>query len=337
LQTDIGGLTPAVLIPDTITPSGTGIANKPIQLIRIEMFYLVDPSTPANSFGLDRASLSMTPSVVESSVSEATGVSINFRSADLGSPEQITVGVLPLGNGFSLGVAQVTSSTLLNIGEDANILEGQAKEANIILTVEGTVDFRSTGASTKFVLDETTVTFKDFLINNSAEPVADIKCTENQVAEKDANGKTINCREKAPTDSTCITPERPSGFNCPPEFVEDNCPNGVNSCTEPDSDGDGVPDFKDKCKTLREDGVSSGLAVADDGCPASSPPKPECEPLSTCQPDDDPPDVDPPKLCSEQNPENCIVPPEDFPMILLIGGIIVVVIGIVLVIALRRR
>jgi len=299
---------------------------------------LVSPQTPANSFGLDQVALRMVPTVDKSSVSRASGTSITFRNADIGSPEPVVVNGLPLGNGFSLGTAQVTGGTLLDIGEDADILEGQSAKADIILTIVGTIDFTTTGKETRFNLDKTTITFKDFLINNSKDLVTVLACTDKQIEVKDANGKVINCREKTPTDSTCFTPERPSGFACSPEFVEANCPSTLRACVEPDTDGDGVPDFKDKCPNSAEDGISQGLAVADDGCPSPETPEPkeECEPTSVCKPDEEPPEIDKIKLCSEANPENCIFDPEDLPMILIVGVIIIVVVGVIIAVVLRR-
>ena len=337
LSQQISELVPAELI-GTLT-EGEG---KSIEEISIEVFYFnnISPSL----LTVESRSLELILTVDESSVSSATSVPIQFTgSLGTGDLSPQSGQVSPLGTGISLGIVRVSADNIVTLGEDANIGIGQKKDADLIFSISGFINFKDGDERKRFLLTNTLITFKSVDIDNQFIPIAQPQCLETQLEVVNAQTGEITCITPPPETPTCFSSERPQpvGYPCSPEDVITFCSGDRFNCTEKDLDNDGVPDHRDDCRDrtkadLIEDRLEINGSDPDDGCRAIQMGV-GCNPLiQSCTPRPEPPPPEEPPLCSEENPEKCIIPPEQFLLLVIAGVVIAIVVGVALIIRSRR-
>lgn len=316
------------LIPAQLTGTITGAKPKSIDNISVGLFYVL-ASTPENQgITLQSSFLTMTPTVIESSVSKSpfTG-SIPFMGETLGT----LIGITGIGNSVFLGEASISAESIVNLGELAGITEGVSRDADIELSISGTVTFAGDSQTERFRITNALIIFKDFDILNEVVPKG-IICPDGTIEVTDATGKVIRCDIPTPDAPKCVTAERPQPFTCPSKIqCDDVIINNIRNCVEPDDDGDGIPNFRDQCRTLKEDFITdlASGSTPDDGCPIK-----KGVICVECEPDGD---GDGDKIfCSEENPDACIIPPEQFTLLLIVVAVILIVIGIAVAISRRR-
>jgi len=212
------------------------------------------------------------------------------------------------------------------------ITTGQSKQADIELVISGRIDFSDRDEQRRFFLSDSLIVLKQFTITNNVIIITELVCTSQQLEIIDDTGKVIECITPPEGTPRCFSDERPVGtlgYACTPQDVITFCSGDRFNCTEKDRDNDGVPDYRDKCRTLLEDGISTSGNDPDDGCPAEGV---VCNDPSGCIP----PPPPPPPICTEEDPIDCPEEPLDLNTILIVGGIALLIIG-VLVFVLRRR
>ena len=323
------------LVPAQLTGTITGAKPKSIDNINVGLFYVL-ASTPQNQgITLQSSFLTMTPTVIESSVSKSPfSGSVPLMGETLGTLFDISEAI-GTGNGVFLGEAIISAESIVNLGELAGITEGQSRDADIELSISGTVTFAGDSQTERFRITNALITFKDFDILNEVEPRG-IICPDGTIEVTDATGKVIRCDVPPPDAPKCVTSERPTPFTCPSKIqCDDVIINNIRNCVEPDDDGDGIPNFRDQCRTLKEDFITdlASGSTPDDGCPVKK--GVVCVVLENCKPDE-PEDGD--IFCSERNPEKCLfgISPMDLQTLLIVAGVGLLIVG-VLVFAFRRR
>lgn len=343
LSQQISNLIPAQLFGTLLVGEG-----KAIDEITIEVFYFNNES---QLFIVESKDISLILTVEESSVSSATSNPIpllgSIGTGDL-RPQTDEV-VSPFGTGISLGRVTIISENIIDLGEQAGITSGQREDANLIFSISGFVNFRDIDETERFLLTNTLITIRNVDIDNVAPPVAEPKCLDSQIEIIDPRtGRVIGCETPPPTAPKCFSSERPQGYACTPQDILTFCDGDPTNCREKDLDNDGVPDHRDDCRdvtknNLKEDGLTINGSDPDDGCKALSRGIEPCNPLvRICPPidgdgnGDGDGDGDGGKFCSETNPDNCIIPPEQLILFVIAGAVIAIVIGVALAIRSRR-
>lgn len=313
--------------------------GKPIDEISIEIFY-INNVTP-ELISVRSSTLELVLTVDESSVSSASSNPIPFTGGiGSGDLNPLSGKVSLLGNGISLGVVRVTAQNIVNLGEQAKILEGQKKDADLIFSMSGSITFKDGDERERFLLTNSIITIKSVDIDNEKKPVADPRCTDAQLEVTDPQTGERTCITPPPETPTCFSSERPQGYPCPPEDVITLCDGNPSSCREKDDDNDGVPNYRDDCRDpakndLLEDGLTINDSDPNDGCSAIKKGL-TCNPLiQSCKPDDPKPPE--PPFCSEENPEKCPPIPIDLNTLLIIGGVAFIIIGVIVAVLRRRQ
>jgi len=315
------------IIPQQITGSITG-NDRPIDNISYRVIFDLPNN---NGISLLSSDLSHIVTVVESSVSRSSGGVVRLTGETLGSGNMFGFDLASF-DGWVLGDGIVTSAEINTIAQSI-IPEGQQRDADVSIEYDGTFSFSDNRSTENFVLSNSRIQFQDVLISISGFDLPPINCEElGLLPVKDEFGDVVACKQPDPADSdiqNCGTSER-SSFLCDSDYRDENC-NGTTVCTEPDDDGDGVPNYRDSC--IAEFGNQSN------GCPEGfTPPPPPptivCPIGQICTPE--PPTTITDTLCSESNPDACIVPPQDTLTIIIIGAIIVIIIGVGVAVARRR-
>jgi len=336
LVQQISNLVPAELI-GTIT-EGEG---KSIDLIAIEIFYFNNESPP-NAFVVESKDISLILTVEESSVSSASSNPLTlFGGIGTGALGGLSGEVGLLGSGISLGSVAISAENIVDLGEQAGITSGQRKDANLIFSISGFVNFKDEDETKRFLLTNTLITFRNVDIDNVAPPEAEPKCLDTQIEIIDPRtGRVIGCETPPPDAPKCFSSERPQGYACTPQDILTFCNGDPANCREKDLDNDGVPDYRDDCRdtskpNFKEDGSTANGSDPDDGCSAIKKGV-GCNPLiQNCTPEE-PPVPPVPPFCSEENPDACIFPPEQITLLLIVIAVILIVIGIAVAISRRR-
>ena len=323
------------IIPAQITGTIGAGQVKPISEINYIVFFQLSNTQEVSLLSSD---LSHILTVIESSVSKASGNVVFLSGETLGASSIQGTGITSI-NGWILGESTVTALEILRLAEQV-IPPEQSRDADITISYDGTFTFNKGIETETFVISNSEITFRDFQITREKVPVTPINCEKQGLLPvKNEFGEVIGCKAPDPTDvdiQNCTSSER-SSFLCDSQYRADNC-NNTTTCTEPDDDGDGIPNFRNGCINDPEDGIGIGTS-ATDGCPTGrgeDPTPPPCPIGQVCKPPIPPePPVTP--VCSEQNPESCIVPPEQFLTIVIIGAVVAIVIGVVVAVASRRR
>jgi len=319
----IGGLTPAQLTGG-ITGSDRAIDN---------ILYRVILNLPNNNgINLVRSQLTQQITVEESSVSIATGGQTGLSNAQIGSGGIIGIGQLTF-DGWVLGDGLINALEIVTIGLEV-IPDDQTRDADVFIDYSGEFGITDGRDLETFIIDRSRISFFDVLISGSSAPDGTPNCELlGLLPVEDEFGNVFTCKEPDPDDpeiQLCRTNERE--FLCDQDYRDANC-GGSTTCTEPDNDNDGVPNYRDSCIDL--------FGVQTNGCPEDivvPPPNglpPTCPPLGFCHGDPPPvPPVDP--VCSESNPDSCILPPELFLTIIIVVVVLAVVIGVGVAVARRR-
>ncbi len=320
------------IVPRQITGTiGAGQA-KPIAEINYAVFFDLPNSEGVSLITSDLSDLVF---VIESSVSQANGNVVPLTGETFGASRTFEVGATTV-NGWVLGTSTISASEISLIARPL-IPEGQSRDADIIIVYDGSFSFNKGVESQTFVISSSEIIFSDFQITSEIIPKVPINCEKQGLLPiKNEFGVVIGCKAPDPNDPdilACNSNERTS-FLCDGQFRADNC-NGTTICIEPDDDGDGFSNFRDGCIDDPEDGLPPNPT---DGCPQDrpqDPPTPPCPVGQICKPPDSvrPPD-DP--VCSVTNPEACILPPEQFTLLLIVVAVIVIAIGIAVALSRRR-
>ena len=337
LSQQISELVPAQLFGTTTTGEG-----KSIDEIEIEVFYFNNQS-PSGAVNVQTSVLNSILTVVESTVSSASSIPIPFTGGiGTGALSPQSGEVSPLGTGISLGKIVVSAENIVDLGEDAGITEGQRRDANLDFEISGFVTFQDADESKRFSLTNTIISFKNFEIDNVADPKPEPNCLDSQIEIiNPQTGRVIGCETPDPDTPTCFSSERPQGYACTPQDVVIFCGGDPTNCTEKDGDNDGVPNYRDDCRdqsnpNFREDGLTTNGSDPDDGCRFKEKGV-ICNPLTQdCKPDGNG-NGNGGKFCSVENPEKCPpTPPIDLNTLLILGGIGLIIIAVIVVIVRRR-
>lgn len=146
-------------------------------------------------------------------------------------------------NGIPLGERFISSSEILaEAVNDGGLTQGQQENVDLTIELGGTFTVTYNNDVTKTIaINNHLVTFPNWEVTKSTTVVADPKCEElgfEVIIEAGSGDVTCNDPKQDPNAQTCFTPQRPSGFECSQEWIDQNCiDNDPKQCSEPDVQG----------------------------------------------------------------------------------------------------
>lgn len=141
-------------------------------------------------------------------------------------------------NGVPLGERAITGTEIVaEAVNDGGLTQGQQEIVDLTVELGGTFTVQYDNDVTRtLAIDGNMITFPDWKVSKSTETVASPNCEALGFEVIVINGD-IDCQDpkQDPQSETCFTSERPQGFDCSQEWIEQNCINNdPNQCTEPD-------------------------------------------------------------------------------------------------------
>jgi hypothetical protein len=309
--------------------------QKELERIEYEIHYRFPNTADGLATFLDDQDIIFTPIVEISSAQTVIGTPRLGQTTDLGDNAELRTDVgfsILLSKGVFLArdIQVIVTQDDPTTGGSAPIPEGQFRDVKFIIEAKGDFDFERESQIGKFTIIDSFASFEPIRIDNKVGTVQPVPCLGGQIPDFDIDGQQIGCKDPPPNDrdgdgvpdSQDLCPDdagSPTLNGCPqtdrPDDDDDN--DGINNDLDTDDDGDGIPDTEEDPEGCMNVVIGTEVICVlgeiivggDNG-----------------------------NACSLTTPQFCPTPTGglDFNTLLLFGGVGLIIVAIIVVIARRR-
>jgi len=256
----------------TGSPTSSG-SKKALDSIDFEVYYTRDTLAEVSSISLAKADIEVIPIVRVAGTSVTVGIEKTTGITG-------TVGKAFAGNhfGISLGKITVTQKEIedqLFVGRTSGgafenpvvlVPEGQTRDIVLQIAVQGNADFNKLGITKNIIITGHELTLDNLTVANKNQ-VGDLNCEALGLIEGVNSAGDKVCKTGSQLTNICVSDQRPNGFPCDDDYINAFCERVGGAvapqCIDPDTDGDGVFDFEDRCDNV--------VGTRDnDGCPVDT-------------------------------------------------------------------